>query len=383
MIKSLEEKAKNYYGGDYQLIGETPSLYQFNGPELISKIEKVFPIDTNFSLRFDFDADNCALFFEGNSARQRVIKGVDFNSEIINFENFNFIEGSAQNLCTSGNNIAISFPIAKQLNVHVGDEITFMLKNINGYINTIPLCVKAIFQDSSLFGMYTSYVNRDCLLSSYGYQTNMYNRLCISLSNSDKNATYFQKELENIIQMYPLVKDKNEFYNNCWTIPMPTYALIPLSANLEDIQILIDAMSLISALIIIILVIIIVAGVSSTFRVIVMKRVNEIGIFKAMGMKRHQIMKMLLTEAFLLLITGCIVGFINSLVLCKIVSLFNLSFIPAFDLFLSNGSLAPVISLGYIFLISGVVCVTTLIGVLFSVRKSVVITPCEALAVTE
>ena len=142
-------------------------------------------------------------------------------------------------------------------------------------------------------------------------------------------------------------------------------------------------MKAIVAFVIIMLLIIIVTGVSSTFRVIAMKRINEIGIYKAIGMKRMKIYAMLLTETFLLIVAGCIAGYIFSCLITWIIGLINFSFIPAFDIFLVNGKMKGDISFIYFIGIFAVVLVTTLAAVMFAVKKSVSVTPCEALAVTE
>lgn len=385
MLKSLEEKAKIYYGGDMQIIGETTHLWQDSSNDVFPKLKKIFPPDTIITPRFNFNADSTAFFFEGNQVNQKIINGVDFNLEKDLFSTFNYIEGGCEDI-SGTNGILISYPIAKELQVHVGDEILFMFKTVLGYIDTTTLIVKGIFKDSSVFGVYTSYMDKYCLLDNYNVKPSIYNRICISLPNgapTKKELQMYQKKLEEVLPMFPLVEEKNSFYSELNSLPMPTYALITLSANLEDLQILIDAMKLIAAFIIIMLIIIIVAGVSSTFRVIVMKRINEIGIYKAIGMKRQKIIEMLLVETMLLLIVGCIVGFFVSLLLCKSISLINFSFVTSFDMFLANGYLAPIVTPGFIFIICGAVIVTTLISVLFSIRKSVSITPCEALAATE
>ena len=131
------------------------------------------------------------------------------------------------------------------------------------------------------------------------------------------------------------------------------------------------------------LLIIIVTGVSSTFRVIAMKRINEIGIYKAIGMKRMKIYGMLLTETLLLIVSGCIAGYFLSCGLKFGIGLINFSFIPAFDIFLVNGKLKGIISFVYFILIFIVIVVTTTLAVMFAVKKSVSVTPCQALAVTE
>ena len=67
----------------------------------------------------------------------------------------------------------------------------------------------------------------------------------------------------------------------------------------------------------------------------------------------------------------------------KIVSVISFSFIPAFDIFLINGKIKGIISFTYFVYIFAIVIVTTLVAVLFAVKKSVSVTPCQALAVTE
>lgn len=385
MLSSLRYKARIYYGGDLQFIGENPSLLISNPEKVIEELKTVFPDDAIITKRMDIDADYAMFYFEGSGVRQRVIKGVDFAAEQSLFNTWNFIDGNGQ-VTQKDNSILISEPIAQMLEIHAGDSLTFLYKMANGRINTQEMIVQGIFRDTSLFGMYTSYMDIDLLERITGYPVGRCNRIVIYFNNgspAEKEIKEYQAALEEKFRMYPLVEDKKDFYNNIWTVEMPTYALIKLSANLQDVQILVDAMKLIATFVIVMLVIIIVAGVSSTFRVIAMKRVNEIGIYKAIGMKRFKITGMLITETSLLVTIGCCAGFILSLLLCFLSSFVNLSFIPAFDIFLTNGMLKPQISFIYFIIVSAVVIVTTLAAVLFAIRKSVRISPCEALAVTE
>ena len=385
MLNALEYKARIYYGGDLQFIGGNASLLVSQPEEIIETIKPVFPDDAIISKRFDLDADYASFYFEGTGVRQRIIKGVDFNSERPLFSTWKFVEGNAD-ITQKDNSILISEPIAEMLKIHAGDSMTFLYQMGNGSINTHELIVKGIFRDTSLFGMYTSYMDIDLLESIVGYPVGWCNRIVIYFANgapTAKELNLYQSRLEQIYQMFPLVEDKRDFYNSIWSLEMPTWALIKLSANLQDVQILIDAMKLIATFIIVMLVIIIVAGVSSTFRVIVMKRINEIGIYKAIGMKRQKIAGMLLAETTLLVFIGCIAGFVLSLILSAVSGFINLSFIPAFDIFLTNGVLKAHISFSYFIIMSIIVIVTTSLAVLFAIRKSVRISPCEALAVTE
>lgn len=388
MLNALEDKARLYYGGDMTFIGGKNGLTFDNVNGFVETLRPVFPEGSVVSARFDFDADYSSFYFEGTEVRQRVVKGVDFSQEVTLFEEFNYLEGGPQNMAGS-NGVLLSEPIARNLGVQVGDTITFLLKTARWHTNTVQLEVQGIFRDSSLFGMYTSYMDLDFLRESYGMPSHWANRICISLPAGHELShgalQQFQGELEKMFTMYPLVADKEKFYEPLvsGTFSEPHYALIELYANLEDLKILIDAMNLIATLVIIMLMVIIVVGVSSTYRVIVMKRINEIGIYKAIGMRRRSIFGVLLAETSVLIMAGCLSGILLSLVLSKTISLGDFSFIPAFDIFLMNGILVPQPSFFQSLLVSLAVYVTTTFAVLFSVQKSVKTTPVEALGVTE
>lgn len=382
MLSALEDKARIYYGGDLQFIGGSNLRQPVSN---IEKIKDLFPENTIIAERYDFDAEYAAFYFEGNSVRQRVIKGVNFDKEKPLFSKFNYVEGGMDDIHET-NGVLLSEPVASMLEVHAGDEITLMLRTSKKQINTVSLIVKGIFRDSSLFGMYTSYMDRELLSKTYGYNIKYCNRICILLPEGapdKKELEAYQTKLSEQFEMYPLIEDKEEYYQKGLRSKKHPYALIKLSANLQEIQIIIDAMKVIVAFVIIMLLIIIVTGISSTFRVIAMKRINEIGIYKAIGMKRMKIYGMLLSETFLLIVAGCAAGFLLSCFLTGVIGLINFSFIPAFDIFLVNGKLKGIISIIYFAGIFVIVVVTTITAVMFAVKKSVSITPCQALAVTE
>ncbi|QTQ16033.1 FtsX-like permease family protein [Treponema parvum] len=387
MLKALSMKARIYYGGDLQFIGGNGNLYFDDYRPIIEKLSAVFPENAIIAPRFDFEASYAALYFEGTGVRQRVIKGVDFTKEKKLFTYFNYVSGSAEDMAGT-NGILLSKPIADMLGADTGDSITLMLKTQNWYTNTVTLVVKGIFRDSSLFGMYTSYMDFDVLRSAFGLPESAANRIGVFFPDkepSGRDIARYQAELEKKFPMYPLVNDKYVFYDDLLAarLPFPTYALIAISANLKDLGGLIDAMRAIAVFIIVSLVLIIVAGVSSSYRVLVMKRCNEIGIYMAIGMKRRGISFVLLSEASVLLLSGCLAGFLLSIVLSLGLRVWNLSFIPAFDIFLTDGAIVPSIDMFSVFKVIFFVIVTTALAVLFATRKAVSMTPVQALAVTE
>lgn len=387
MLSAMATKAKIYYGGDLQILGGTDSLEFFNADELREKIEAVMPENAVVSKRYTLRANDVLLYNNGMEARFRQMIGVDFNREKELFKRFNYVDGSAENI-TEKNGILLSQPIAELLGVHAGDEIDLhVLANGPGK-GAVKLIVKGIFHDSSVFGMYTIYFDFDFLISLNKKEEGFANRIGVYFpdgSFKEKNAKKYQKILESAINMYPLVEDKDEFYDkiNEKIFKEPTFALITIDSSMEELTVIIEAMNWVSMLIILALVVIIIVGVSSTYRVLIMKRINEIGIFKAIGMSRFNIYRVLISETACLMLAGCIIGFMLAVFFSWILSLFNLSFIPAFDVFLSNGFIIPKIEVANALIMEAIIFVTTLVAVVLSIRKAVRITPVQALATTE
>ena len=381
MLFSLEAKARIYYGGDYQFIGGKNNLAFGDADAVIEELRDVFGENAVISPRFDFDAKNTAIYFEGVGVRQRIIKGVDFDAERALFAGFNYIAGNALEIAGT-NGVLLSEPIAEMLGASVGDEVTLMLRTGAGFINTVPLVVKGIFRDSSLFGMYTSYMDIDFLKSAFGVGKKWANRIAIDLgAKAEKSAEEYQSALEERFNMFRLVADKQIFYDQLLTgrLKEATYALTPLSANMQELGVLISAMKGIAAFIIITLVVIIIAGIGSTYRVLVMKRINEIGIYMAIGMTRTSILLTILSESLFLLVAGCVLGLLFAFALCAMTAAFDFSFIPAFDIFLMNAHLRPIFDARATVAVSIAVIALTIAAVLYAVQKTVRVMPVVAL----
>lgn len=392
MMTSLKNKAKIYYGGDYHLLsGKKSSKNQMyvmdtDADSTIEKLQKIFPENSVISKRFDMDCTSAAFYYEGETIKQRVIKGVDFEKEAALFETLNFVEGSYKDM-PGTNGVLISEPISKNLGIQIGDTMTLSLKDANYNVDTIVVEVKGIFRDSSLFGMYTSYMNLDSLQKVFKLPENYANRICVTLpknvKDSQKANEKYQAKLEEVLNMHKQVSDKQVYYNKVKGSEEKMSLLVPLDTNLLDLKIIIEAMKLITICMILSLSIIIIAGVSCTFRVIIMKRINEIGIYKAIGIHKFDIIKMMFYETVLIMAIGFAGGLILCGIICLIISKINLSFIPAFDVFLSNGCIIPQFSLLFTGILMILLFTCTMMAVLKAVKKPVQIMPCNALSVTE
>lgn len=388
MLDSMTEKMRQYYGGDFMILGgekyydEKYSGYPLEKlQEMIVALKEILSKDTQVSARLSKTNGDKSFFFEGIGVKQRTLQGVNFEDERALFQKFTFVEGNAD-ARADGDGAVISLPAAQKLGVHVGDEVVLFFEEDN-LKNTVSLVVTGIFQDSSVFGMYTSYIDYKALIKLLSINVNLTDKICVYYPRglpSSGEIRRVQSELEKRFDMFPLSYNKEDWRNFDRNDDDIIYALIPLEANISDLRKLSSALHAIVALIVAMLVLIISVGISSTFRVIVMKRAVESGTFRALGMKPAGLMLLYFTEVFVLLVSGCAIGFALSLVVTKIISGFNLSFVVGFDLFLMGGHLAPSLYIGKVFFLLAVIFVTTLGAVLFTLRKLIHISPVGALS---
>ncbi len=386
MIDAMNMKARIYYGGNFAFMEATleDGLEMYDFMDTYEKVRSVFPEEADVSYRFDFDARHSSFFFEGAQALQQTIKGCDFELERNLFEQMQFVDGGFSDM-KGTNGVLISKPIADMLNVGVGDVMTFMLLTLDDEKNTVDVRVKGIFQDSSVFGMYTSYMDFSFLRAAYHRPDNFANRIVVNFPGKnlgEREARFYQAELEKIFPMYRLVEDKDDFLDR-QDGPEKMFALIPLSANLTDVNVMESAMDAVIFFIVLVLVVIIVAGIGSTYRILVIKRLNEIGIYMAIGMKKKDIAFTLLFETLLLLVVGCASACLLSGVFCFVASLFDFSFIPSFDIFLIRGNLSPSVDVVLSVAVVVSVIATTLLAVFYSAWNSIKVLPVKALAAVE
>lgn len=387
MINSMNEKARQYYGGDVQFLGGSSLNKLLNqADEEAAKIKECLKDENVIVIeRYNHDAEDEYYYFEGTSVKQRAIIGVNFENEKDLFSKFTFVEGSYEK-GEYEDTVLLSEPIAKKLGCHVGDSITYYCPTDYG-INTSEFVLTGIFQDASVFGMYTSYVNYHSLMKAL-QEEEVIDRISIYYKNGEPSNNEIKKlylKLSEHFLMYPYGISKKDFYSDFKYERDKTidkWCLIPLEQNVTDLKLLVSALELIVAAIVLMLMIIISVGISSTYRVIVIKRNIESGTLRAIGMRPSGVMKMFVAEAFLLLVSGALTGFIVSCIIVKVLSGFNLSFVSGFDLFLTGGCLVPYANGIKITGLVSVIVVTTLCSVLFTLRKLVHVSPVTAMATT-
>ncbi|MBQ9539022.1 MAG: FtsX-like permease family protein, partial [Treponema sp.] len=353
----------------------------------VASLDSFIGQEAEFYRRIDYDGTSSTLIFEGVETRIWQFRGVDFKAEEHLLSGLNITSGGIGEL-PGRNGILISEFLADKLSAKAGDSLTLQTNTDDGYTNTGDVIIEGVFSDSSVFGTYTAYVDIKALESLIDRGSDYVNRISVYFPNRDfgkKDIENLQDKLESVYNMFPLTNDKNNFRDaiHDWNASDgELYGLIPLDSNIKDLQFIIDALKAVVDLIILVLLVIIGVGMGSTYRIIVIKRTTEIGTFRALGMKHLGVRMVFMTESFYLLTIGFFVGLVLALLGCWAMSCMNLSFVSAFEIFLTKSHLVPSVNILKSISLFLIVIVTTISTTLFTIRNAVHISPVGALATT-
>ena len=117
------------------------------------------------------------VFFNGESVMMRRVIGLDWAAEERMIGRLQFVAGNPGDM-SDPRGVLISDVTARRLGARVGDQITLQVNRDAGAVNTVPLWVKAIFREVSIFGFYTLYMDRGVLDQTLGFDPG-YVRPCI------------------------------------------------------------------------------------------------------------------------------------------------------------------------------------------------------------
>ncbi|MGA2545265.1 MAG: FtsX-like permease family protein [Rectinemataceae bacterium] len=383
MRMSLEEKAKIYYGGDFSVFGSTKNgaLSVDNPREVVDALEALPGKPVRAALRIDYRS-NVFLSFGGNSVHMRMVMGAAFDREERNFRSFNYVAGGPEGMRGS-NGVLISAPVAKMLGARVGDDILLLIDTTTGQRNSATLVLRGIYRDSSLFGFYTSYMDIDFLRAvtrldpvSTTYVGGYYQgngRLMFPLRR-------IQAALEKKLPMFPLAAAKADMFaihdRSNWA--GVKYSLIGLGAHIAQINQVVEVMTILLLALACLLMGTVVLGVVNTYRVIVYERTKEIGTMRAIGMQRPMVIRLFLLEAGILAVGTSALGVAIGIGALALLSAVNLSWLPGFDVFLSNGRIAWVMAPGEMLLVASLMLAAVLAAAAGPASRAASIEPVQA-----
>ncbi|MEX2442948.1 MAG: FtsX-like permease family protein [Alkalispirochaeta sp.] len=330
-----------------------------------------------------YDMATIELFFAGYYTRQRRMVGVEWELERPVLENFEFAAGGVPE---EGNETAIliSTATARALGIGVGDDVVVSIRSDRGRTNTADFIVSGIYIESSFFG-YTSYVHRAALNRLREAPEDRVNEIGVYLRDAgdeERAAAALTAALAaQGLPTFEVMTDRDAYSAESRRgRDRREYGVVTLGAQLNEINELLGAITIIAGVVMVLFLGIVTVGVSNTWTMVVWERTREIGTLRALGMQRTGTISLFLLEALFLGATGVILGSGLGVGLLAGIERW-MSFEPnAFTtLFLTQGRLAWNLPWWGIAGISGLALGASLFGALRAAVRAGRVHPVEAL----
>ena len=287
------------------------------------------------------------IFAENDSKRIVTFKSIDIEN-LDSFYNIDFINKGIDN---AGQSIVIGNLLAQRLNVSVGDPLTIMSPIDQSSSLGLPILldvkVGKIFNSQVLdFDDRIVFINKE-----------MGNRIFLRKKNYDGIDLRLidRKNLSSIV-----LKIKNDFKN------ISVYSW-------EDLhKALINAMRLerLGALAVLCLIILVSSfNLISTLVLVIIQKIRQIGILRAIGVSNLDIRKIIVTQGVLIGGVGVFIGTLLSLLLIIIQNIYGVIPIPSDIYFISE--LPMIINIKDIFLVSFISLIFIIFSSLIASRQAV------------
>jgi putative ABC transport system permease protein len=196
---------------------------------------------------------------------------------------------------------------AKRLKVDIGDALTLKTETIGGQANTIDVTVVAIARDVGLLSNFSVFVSKPVLRTLYDLNADTTGSFLIyfdDIADAPLHMAALRKSFE--ASNTPLLDhEPKPFFMKFEALLGEDWTGQKLDLTTWDDQVsfltwIVTAVDTISFILIAILSVIIIIGIMNTMWIAVRERTAEIGTLRAIGMRKHQILSLFMTEALIL-----------------------------------------------------------------------------------
>ncbi len=291
------------------------------------------------------------FIFEGKKVRNQVTGAYLFKENYLK-DRLVLVEGSWETTLSEPRALVISDVISKKLNVQIGDRILVQMETINEQSNVGEFVLTGITRDTGMFGQMQSYAQLPYVNELIGLKPTEYQTMGLLLRefrDTEPTAALIYAELGKSVQVFEREKKKISLGNSAIANAAPKpkqiwegvkYKLSTINEEMSDVEEVVSALDIISAVILIILFVIIMVGILNTFRMVMYERIREIGTMRAIGIPQKGVRQMFLFEALFLAIGGAVAGIIVALLIMLGLSFINFGTNTPFFILLKNGHLS-------------------------------------------
>ena len=354
----------------------------------------------------------------GSREQQLRVRGVEWKSDRLFTESL-VLSGGSWEAVAADRSILLGSQSARRFGLGLGDTVFVKLSTASGQQNVTEYTVTAVYEDSAAGGMSTALVPLDNLLADLGLKDGAYQSLAIFLPDASK-ADEAAASLAEGLRAAGLTATAG-FGSQAASIAAGTgsgvqggtrqggglrsggvppavfpgaiagadaraggtiYRITTITQLSGQMGTVLGSVRWIGMTIFAIMLVLTAAGITNTYRMVLMERTKEIGMLRCIGFRRKDIFRIFVYEAVLIATGGSLAGILLSLPTGLLVHLIPMNPSGALGSALSRGHLlfSPDL-LSYIFVVFAVAA-ASVIAVSGPARKASRLLPVEALRQT-
>jgi ABC-type lipoprotein release transport system permease subunit len=263
--------------------------------------------------------------------------------------------------------IVIGQKLAKKLNIKLRSKIVITAANADGVITYGAFKVVGIYDtENDMFDEVNAFVRKKDLARMLGINLHSINEIAIALDKHEQTNQVFEmlneKFSDKISQKEILIRPWNE--------------IVP------SLNAMIEMMDFFSYIFMIIILIALAFGIVNTMLMVVMERIKELGILKAVGMNNKKLFQMIMLETIFLSIIGGIFGLLFSYMFIQYFGYYGLN-LAAFQEGYNSMGFSSIVYLQaeisfYIFT-TILVIITAIVASIYPARKALKLNPAVAI----
>ena len=334
-------------GGFYKISSGRPAPVLTGRAQLLADVETEVP---DARLIVDRTRGFGKLVSETDSV-QAGLTGIDITRDREILRVVQIAEGNVEDLARP-RTVMLYQKQAERLDVGVGRSLTITAPVLRGRNNSLDVEVVAIAKDLGLLSMMNCYVSKDTTTDLYLLDRDTTGVIQIRLDDPDDSDTVAEHLRTALAERGYRVMEKMDgaFYHKFQTVAGEDWTGLKLDITtwedeLSMMEWTIKTFSTITWLLTGILLVIIIIGVMNTLWINIRDRTREIGTLRAIGMRRHKVLIMVLLEVAILSVVFTAAGVGLGAAGSQLINALNIPVSTGFQIFLMSDTLKLVLDM--------------------------------------
>ena len=319
------------------------------------------------------------------SSQMAVVSGIDIEQEG-NFKNIlEIVHGDVSKL-SEPHSILIFEQTAERLELKIGDNVTLSSQTFRGAANSIDCKVVAIAKPLGMFSSFFSYVPMTTLRELYGFDPTTAGGIQLYLKDWEQAELVAARLRLGLVKAGYRVMDHTEkpYWQKFDIVKREDWTgqKIDVTTWMDEDPFMRWTLVGFRAIIVIVFMVllaIIIIGVMNTLWMAIRERTREVGALRAIGMQRHTVLAMFVTEGALLALISSTSGAILGVLAAYGLNAAHLKMIKDFQMVLMSETVTLLVNVPTVLLSLLVIAGVTTLGSILPAWRAARLQPVEAM----